>query len=104
MSGPGGGNSTSAPPPYVYLNMRTSVVGSVAVEVLENGSPVNGCELENADVVKGNSVSARVTWSAAQTGADQCNLAALAAKGAKVSFRVAMVDAELFSIRLGCAA
>ena len=74
--------------------------------------------------MKGDSVAARATWgqsttnnnknnnnddddaSAADDG-DTCSssIAALAAAGATdVSLRVAMVDAELFSLRLACAA
>ena len=84
----------------LYLNLETSVVGYVAVEIRDHdsGRPVAGYELEAADRLKGAAVSAVASWQ----GGRLASLSALAGK--KVSLHVAMADAKLYSVRMGCAA
>jgi len=77
----------------LYVNMQTSVVGWVAVEVV--GQP--SFALVNADKLKGGAIDAVASW---QRG-ESASLSALAGK--KVQLKVAMADAKLYSLRLGCA-
>ena len=76
----------------LYVNMQTSVVGWVAVEVVGQGE----FTLENADKLKGGATDAVASWG-------QGTLASLSSlAGKKVKLKVAMADAKLFSLRLGC--
>ena len=63
-----------------------------------------GVQLENADLLKGDSVAALATWSETSGVGNTCDMSALVASGADdVTLRVAFVDAELFSVRIACA-
>lgn len=76
----------------LYVNMQTSVVGWVAVEVV--GQP--DFSLANADKLKGGAINAVASWSSGQTA----SLSALAGK--QVQLKVALADSKLFSLRIGC--
>ena len=79
------------------LNVETSVSGFVAVGILQRGgTPVDEMGLQAADLIKGSSIAAAATWSGGKLG----SLSALA--GQKVQIIVAMSDAKLFSMELGC--
>ena len=78
------------------LNVETSVSGFVAVEIQRKGTPVRGMELHASDMIKGSSVAAAATWGHGR----RQSLSALA--GEQVQVRVAMADAKLFSMELGC--
>ena len=82
----------------LLLNVETSVAGFVAAEIMQQGAPVAGMELDQADQIKGNSVAAVASWG----GGTLASLSKLA--GQQVQVRVAMTDAKLFSLRLACAA
>ena len=81
----------------LLLNMETSVVGFVAVEVLQAGAPVEGMSAAESDVAKGSSVRAVGSWG----GGSLRTLSHLA--GQQVQLHVVMADAKLFAIRLACA-
>jgi hypothetical protein len=83
----------------LLLNVETSVVGFVAVEVLEAASalPVAGMSAADSDVIKGSSVHAIASWGAGKLR----TLSHLA--GQDVKLRVVMADAKLFAVRLACA-
>jgi hypothetical protein len=78
----------------LFVNMQTSVVGFVAVEVVGE----EGLSLAEADPLKGSAINAVASWGHGATA----SLSRLAGK--EVAFKVAMADAKLFSLRLGCAA
>eukprot|EP01050_Picozoa_sp_SAG11_P006122 SAG11_NODE_463_length_9226_cov_21.629232_5_plen_113_part_00 len=77
----------------LYVNMQSSVVGWVAVEVV--GQP--GFSLADADKLKGGAIDAVASWG----GGETASLSALAGK--QVQLNVALADAKLYSLRLGCA-
>lgn len=81
----------------LLLNAEMSVVGFVAVEVLQSGKPVTGMSAADCDIMKGNSVSAVASWGNGKLR----TLSHLA--GQEVQLRVVMADAKLFAIRLACA-
>lgn len=81
---------------YVVVNAVTSVVGWVALEIMQQGTAVPGYELSVANPLVGNFVRARATWGNG-TVAAVTHLA-----GREVAFRVAMADASLYSIALRC--
>ena len=87
----------------LFVNMQTSVVGSVAVGVHGDSGPY---ALANANAVVGNSLDAAASWGGGGgRGADAAasftsSLSALA--GQSVAFEVAMRDAKLFSLELRC--
>jgi hypothetical protein len=80
------------------LNVETSVVGFVVTEVQQGGKAVEGMELDLSDQIKGSSVGAVASWSGGQLS----SLYKLA--GQTIQIAVAMNDAKLFSVELGCAA
>ena len=60
-------------------------------------------QLSSADVLKGDSVNALATWGESSGSDNACDLSSLAGAGVdSVALRVAMVDAELFSLRVSC--
>ena len=79
------------------LNVETSVVGGVSVEVQYKGKAVQGMDLASSDQIKGNSLGAVASWSNGLLS----SLYKLA--GQKVQLVVTMNDAKLFSVELGCA-
>ena len=81
----------------LLVNMQTSVVGFVALEVQQGGAPAAGFDLARADQLKGSAVSAVASWGGGATA----SLSALA--GQRVALRIAIADAKLFSVRMECA-
>ena len=77
----------------LFVNMETSVVGFVAIEVLDTP----GFTLAAADPLKGSATGAVASWG----GGMRASLSSLA--GREVTLRVTLTDAKLFSLRLGCA-
>jgi hypothetical protein len=81
----------------LVLNLATSAVGSVQVEVQDpNGKPIQGFELTRMGPVYGDELEREVSWN---SGAD---LGALAGK--PVRFRFVMKDADLYAFRVRDAA
>ena len=90
----GGGNETATSGGVqLFVNMETSVVGFVAIEVLDTP----GFTLAAADPLKGSATDAVASWG----GGMRASLSSLA--GREVTLRVTLTDAKLFSLRLGCA-
>ena len=84
------------------VNTRTSVVGSVAVGVAgAAGAAAAAFALALAVPTQGNALGAVASWAGAG-GNFTASLSVLA--GQRVAFEVAMTDAKLFSLELGCAA
>ena len=82
----------------LFVNMQTSVVGFVAIEVVvDGGKPAAGYSLARADQLKGSATNAVASWGAGQVA----SLSHLA--GQEIALKVTMADAKLFSLRLGCA-
>ena len=74
------------------LNMASSAVGSITVEIqFPDGRPVEGYELENCDELFADKVSHTVKW---HQGAD---VTALAGKAIRLRFRIR--DADLYAFR-----
>ena len=96
-NGPSGNNSALEGGVQLLLNVETSVIGFVAVEVLQAGTPVAGMSVVDSDAVKGSSVRAIGSWGKGSLR----TLSHLA--GQQVQLRVVMADAKLFAIRLACA-
>ena len=93
-----GNNTGVAGGVQLLLNTETSVVGFVAVELLnQKGEVVAGMAAEDADQIKGSAIGAVASWN---NGA-LATLSALA--GQTVQLRVVMADAKIFAIRLACA-
>ena len=82
----------------LYVNARTSVVGSVAVGVEDSSSMFS---LANANPIVGNNLAAAASWGHDGGAAFTSSLSPLA--GTDVAFKVAMRDAKLFSLELKCA-
>lgn len=81
----------------VHLNFESSVVGLVFVELQdESGEPIPGHAMAEADPLRGNFVAKAATWRGGSS-----TLLGLA--GRTVRFRLAMVDASLFSVEVRCA-
>ena len=81
----------------VRLNLLTSVVGSVFVELQdESGVAIPGYSLAEADPLRGNFISKAATWREGTS-----TISSLA--GRTVRFRLAMVDSSLFAIEVRCA-
>ena len=78
----------------LHVNMETSVVGFVAIEVLQDGRVLDG--FSRPDRLKGSAIGAVASWDEGATA----SLSALA--GSAVSFRVTMADSKLYSLRLAC--
>ena len=79
------------------LNVETGVAGLVYVELRdEGGAPLAGHSLAEARGTRGNYVRKVVAW------AGGSSLTGLA--GRRVTMRVAMTDAKLFSASFKCAA
>ena len=82
----------------LFVNMQTSVVGFVAIEVVASGGkPELGYSLANADQLKGSATNAVASWGAGKIA----SLSHFA--GQEIALKVTMADAKLFSLRLGCA-
>ena len=79
------------------LNVETSVSGSIRVEIQRGGRHVEGMGLQASDPIKGSSLSAVATWSSGKL----VSLTSL--EGQKIQVVVAMSEAKLFSMELGCA-
>ena len=78
----------------LFLNLATSAVGSIAVEVQEpDGRPIPGFSLDEATPIFGDSLDEPVGW---RGGASLGTLA-----GRSVRFRFALKDADLFALRTG---
>ncbi len=77
----------------LILNLVTSAVGSVQVEVQDpDGKPIQGFELAQMDPVYGDELARPASWN---SGADLGTLA-----GKPVRFRFAMKDADLYAYRV----
>ena len=83
----------------LFVNMETSVVGFVAIAVVdtESESESAGYTLTDADKLKGSATNAVASWG----GGAVATLSQFAGK--EIALKVAMADAKLFSLRLGCA-
>jgi len=100
-----GGSAPSSPNETVttggvqlFVNMQTSVVGFVAIEVLHAGGlTAEDYALSAADPLKGSATNAVASWG----GGAFASLSGFA--GQEISLKVTMADAKLFSLRLGCA-
>lgn len=118
-----GGEEGQAPDVYVVVNAVTSVVGWVAVELLQrqggsgsegpnSGSSdtrrgdresadwavVAGHDLDSADLLRGNFIRARSSWANGTLAAVPRGLV-----GEEVAFRVSLADASVYSITFSCA-
>jgi hypothetical protein len=78
----------------VVLNVQSSVIGMVFVELLRDGSPVHGFSLEDADGAVGNFLDKRVSW-------DHGKRASLTADY-DIQLRVYVIDASVFAFSLVC--
>ena len=77
---------------HLELNFSTSAAGYLRVEIQdENGVPLAGYALAECPEMIGDDVARRITWS----GGD--NVSKLAGKA--VRLRIAMKDADLYSLR-----
>ena len=85
----------------VFLNLETSVGGAALVEVQtvkgNKGTAVPGYSLDVADAMVGNFVSHHASWRFGTTSLPGT------LEGETVRLRVALRDAQLFSVTLGCA-
>ena len=79
----------------LQVNAITSVAGKLAVEVRQDGKPIPGFTLADAAPIKGNVMAYAAAWGA------RTSLSSFA--GQKISLRVAMADAKLYSLTLACA-
>ena len=96
--GPNGpGNNALEGGVQLLINTETSVVGFVALEVLQAGLPVAAMSAADSDLIKGSSVRAVGSWGKGSLR----TLSHLA--GQEVQLRVVMADAKLFAIQLACA-
>ena len=80
------------------VNVETGVGGAAFFELSQGGTPLAGFGLNDSIMVKGNWISARVGWEAAanySTGLTRFS-------GGSVQVKVAMRDARLFSLSVGC--
>ena len=99
-SAPGGGNYTTGGL-ELSVNVQTSVVGLLFVELQEEAPQaggwraVPGFSLEESDPIRGNFVGKTVPWRRGSS-----TLSALAGK--RLRIHAATADAKLFSITLGC--
>jgi hypothetical protein len=76
----------------LLLNYATSAAGSVRIEVQEaDGSPIPGFTLDAAQPLYGDQIEDAARW---QDGADVSGL-----QGRVVRLRLALEDADLFSLR-----
>jgi hypothetical protein len=82
----------------LFVNMQTSVVGFVAIEVVANDAKAELVySLAEADLLKGSATNAVASWG----GGRVASLSHFA--GQEISLKVTVADAKLFSLRLGCA-
>jgi hypothetical protein len=87
----------------LFVNMETSVAGFVAIAVVDTASESEsesgsaGYTLTDADKLKGSATNAVASWGGGAVG----TLSQFAGK--EIALKVAMADAKLFSLRLGCA-
>jgi len=82
---------------YLAVNVKTSVVGFIQMEVQTEGKALPTYELAKSDRITGNTLGARASWGSGNT----TSLQQLAGK--EVTLRVAMADASLYSISVKCA-
>lgn len=78
------------------VNVRTSVVGFIHMEVQVDDQAVEGYEMANSDRIRGNAIRARPSWG----HGSRTWLADLVGKD--VALRVAMADCNLYSITFQC--
>jgi len=91
----------------LFVNMETSVAGFVAIAVVDTASESQsesesesgsaGYTLTDADKLKGSATNAVASWG----GGAVATVSQFAGK--EIALKVAMADAKLFSLRLGCA-
>eukprot|EP00038_Savillea_parva_P008938 m.180164 g.180164 ORF g.180164 m.180164 type:complete len:634 (+) comp14943_c0_seq1:174-2075(+) len=77
----------------IGLNIETSVAGYALVEVQQNGVPVPGMTLNDSVPIRGSAIGATPMWHSGSLN----NLA-----GQEITLKIAMADARLFAVRIGC--
>ena len=76
----------------LYINFSTSAAGSIAIEIQgENGKPLPGYSLDDAQLMIGNEISREVYWKGGK--------ALKALEGKVIRLRFVMKDAHLYSIK-----
>jgi hypothetical protein len=86
---------TSTSLTYLYLSYA-HVTRYALVEVQQNGVAVAGMTLNESVPIRGSALYAEPTWS---SGASLSSLG-----GTDVTLRIALTDARLFAVRVGCSA
>jgi hypothetical protein len=87
----------------LHANIVTGAGGGATFQLEQNGQPIVNYTLADSVLLRGNWIKGRVLWGATTDNPDAGRHAVLTPwSGQKLQVRVAMRDAELFSLSMGC--